>query len=120
MGMNKRFGTNKTWTGNDHGVLKLLFEDSYIDTLSVNDMSILAEKYTGKKRFGGRLLPHTVIRWKKSNNIPFEDMMTDWVELGLLTGDVADTSSKIKHYEDAIAVDEYIKSIDKEKELHDI
>jgi|TARA_R110002074_G_scaffold22542_10_gene68703 hypothetical protein len=112
MGMNRRFGKDKTWTGNDHGVLKLLFADTFVDTLSVDDMSSLAEKYTGKKRFEGRLKEHTVQRWTTSKNIPFEDMMVDWVELGLLSGDVADQSCKIKYYEDSLAVDDFIKRIE--------
>ena len=109
MGMNRRFGTDKTWTGNDHGVLKLLFTDCIIDTLSVDDMSELAEKYTGKTRFEGRLKEHKVLRWVESNNIPFEDMLVDFLELKLITPEIVDNSVKIKNYEDTIFVERWIK-----------
>jgi len=117
MGMISRFGKDKTWTGNDHGVLKLLFADSFIDTLSVDGMSKLAENYTGKKRFEGRLKEHKVLRWVESKNIPFEDMLVDFLELKLITPEIVDNSVKIKNYEDAIAVDEFIKSMETEKAL---
>lgn len=109
MGMIRRFGKDKTWTGNDHGVLKLLFADSFIDTLSVDGMSKLAENYTGKKRFEGRLKEHKVLRWAESKNIPFEDMLVDFLELKLITPEIVDNSVKIKNYEDTIFVERWIK-----------
>ena len=108
MGMKRKFGTDKTWTGNDHGVLKLLFDDTYSDNMSKELMNALAEDYSGSTRFKDRMRKFTVRRWVQSNNVPFEDMLTDWMELGLITEKIVKDSLIIKNYEDSIAVDEFI------------
>lgn len=108
MGMKRKFGKDKTWTGNDHGVLKLLFNDSYSDNMSKELMNALAEDYSGSTRFKDRMRDFTVRRWVQSNNVPFEDMLTDWMELGLITEKIVKDSLIIKNYEDSIAVDEFI------------
>ena len=108
MGMKRKFGTDKTWTGNDHGVLKLLFTDTYSDNMSKELMNALAEDYSGSTRFKDRMRKFTVRRWVQSNNVPFEDMLTDWKELGLITEKIVKDSLIIKNYEDSIAVDEFI------------
>ena len=108
MGMKRKFGTDKTWTGNDHGVLKLLFDDTYSDNMSKELMNALAEDYSGSTRFKDRMRKFTVRRWVQSNNVPFEDMLTDWKELGLITEKIVKDSLIIKNYEDSIAVDEFI------------
>ena len=108
MGMKRKFGTDKTWTGNDHGVLKLLFTDTYSDNMSKELMNALAEDYSGSTRFKDRMRKFTVRRWVQSNNVPFEDMLTDWMELGLITEKIVKDSLIIKNYEDSIAVDEFI------------
>jgi len=108
MGMKRKFGTDKTWTGNDHDVLKLLFTDTYSDNMSKELMNALAEDYSGSTRFKDRMRKFTVRRWVQSNNVPFEDMLTDWMELGLITEKIVKDSLIIKNYEDSIAVDEFI------------
>ena len=108
MGMKRKFGTDKTWTGNDHDVLKLLFTDTYSDNMSTEVMNTLAEDYAGSTRFKDRMRDFTVRRWVQSNNVPFEDMLTDWMELGLITEKIVKDSLIIKNYEDSIAVDEFI------------
>jgi len=110
MGMIRRFGKDKTWTGNDHAVLKKLFDDSYTDSMSKEAMNTLVEKYANSTKFTDRLRKFTVQRWTKSKNVPFEDMLVDWLELKLVTPEIVDNSIQIKKYEDSVAVNEFIEA----------
>lgn len=110
MGMIRRFGKDKTWTGNDHAVLKKLFADTYTDSMSTEAMNTLVEKYADSSKFTDRLRKFTVQRWTKSKNVPFEDMLVDWLELQLVTPEIVDNSIKIKKYEDSVAVNEFIEA----------
>jgi hypothetical protein len=131
MGMIRRFGKDKTWTGNDHAVLKKLFDDSYTDSMSADTINTLVEKYADSNKFTDRLRKFTVQRWSKSKNVPFEDMLVDWLELKLVTPKIVDNSIKIKKYEDSVAVAEFIEArklemdaknaaFKKQKKIHNI
>jgi hypothetical protein len=114
-----RHGPNMTWTGNDNDVLKLLFTESYTDDMSNEAMNLLVEDYAGSKRFQDRLRNFKVQRWTSGENssvfgsvggrIPFDGMLIDWMELGLITEKVVNDSLVIKKYEDAIEQDATIK-----------
>ena len=110
MGMIRRFGKDKTWTGNEHAVLKKLFADTYTDRMSTDAINTLVEKYADSDKFTDRLRKFTVQRWSKSNNVPFEDMLVDWLELKLVTPEIVDNSIQIKKYEDSVAVNEFIEA----------
>jgi hypothetical protein len=110
MGMTRRFGKDKTWTGNEHAVLKKLFADTYTDRMSNEAMNTLVEKYADSTKFTDRLRKFTVQRWTKSKNVPFEDMLVDWLELKLVTPEIVDNSIQIKKYEDSVAVNEFIEA----------
>ena len=108
-------GVDKTWTGNDNEVLKLLFAESYTDDMSNEAMNLLAKDYSGSKRFQDRMRNFKVQRWTSGDNksvfgsvggrIPFEDMLKDWMDLGLITEKIVNDSLVIKKYEDAIEAD---------------
>jgi len=110
-----RHGANSTWTGNDTSVLELLFKESYLDDMSNEAMNLLVEDYAGSKRFQDRLRNFKVQRWTSGDNksvfgsvggrIPFEDMLKDWMDLGLITEKIVNDSLVIKKYEDAIEKD---------------
>ena len=114
-----RHGENLTWTGNDNGILKLLFEDSYTDDMSNEAMNLLAEDYAGSKRFKDRMRNFKVQRWASGKNksvfgssggrIPVDGILVDWMELGLITEKIVNDSLVIKKYEDAIEQDATIK-----------
>mgnify|MGYP001139982440 CR=1 FL=1 len=102
-------------TGNDNEVLKLLFAESYTDDMSNEAMNLLAKDYSGSKRFQDRMRNFKVQRWTSGENksvfgsvggrIPFEDMLKDWMDLGLITEKIVNDSLVIKKYEDAIEKD---------------
>ena len=102
-------------TGNDNEVLKLLFAGSYTDDMSNEAMNLLAKDYSGSKRFQDRMRNFKVQRWTSGDNksvfgsvggrIPFEDMLKDWMDLGLITEKIVNDSLVIKKYEDAIEKD---------------
>ncbi len=102
-------------TGNDNEVLELLFAESYTDDSSNEAMNLLAKDYSGSKRFQDRMRNFKVQRWTSGDNksvfgsvggrIPFEDMLKDWMDLGLITEKIVNDSLVIKKYEDAIEKD---------------
>ncbi len=102
-------------TGNDNEVLELLFAESYTDDMSNEAMNLLAKDYSGSKRFQDRMRNFKVQRWTSGDNksvfgsvggrIPFEDMLKDWMDLGLITEKIVNDSLVIKKYEDAIEKD---------------
>ena len=110
-----RHGTDNTWTGNDTSVLELLFKESYLDDMSNEAMNLLAEDYAGSKRFQDRMRNFKVQRWTSGKNnsvfgsvggrIPFDGMLIDWMEMGLITEKIVNDSLVIKKYEDAIEKD---------------
>tara|TARA_B110001454_G_scaffold160636_1_gene150052 strand:- start:1353 stop:1805 length:453 start_codon:yes stop_codon:yes gene_type:complete len=110
-----RFGVDKTWTGNDIDVLELLFTETCIDNMSREAMNILAEDYAGSTRFKDRMKNFKVLRWKTkgkklttkscAGRIPFDDMLNDWMEIGLVSDKVVDDSLTIRKYENAIEQD---------------
>ena len=108
MSMIKRFGKDNTWTGNARTELKKLFDDSYTDEMASDTMNNLVKKYASTHKFSDRMRQFTVLRWSKSKNIPFEDMLNDWMELGLITKQNINDSLIIKNYEDSVAVDDFI------------
>ena len=108
MSMIKRFGKDNTWTGNARTELKKLFDDSYTDEMASDTMNNLVKKYASTHKCSDRMRQFTVLRWSKSKNIPFEDMLNDWMELGLITKQNINDSLIIKNYEDSVAVDDFI------------
>jgi hypothetical protein len=110
-----RHGADSTWTGNDTSVLELLFKESYLDDMSNEAMNLLAEDYAGSKRFQDRMRNFKVQRWTSGKNnsvfgsvggrIPFDGMLIDWAEMGLITEEIVNDSLVIKKYEDAIEKD---------------
>mgnify|MGYP006087031549 FL=1 len=114
-----RHGPNMNWTGNDNDVLELLFEDSYTDDMSNEAMNLLVEDYAGSTRFQDRLKNFKVQRWTSGKNksvfgsvggrIPFDGLLIDWMEIGLITEKIVNDSLVIKKYEDAIEKDATIK-----------
>lgn len=108
MGMIRRAGEDKTWTGNSHHVLNLLFLDSYEDNMSEERMGTLVKEYVKTDRFDGRISKVTVQRWIESNNITFEDLLVDWMELGLITEQTVEDSLKIKNYEDIVRTEKRV------------
>ena len=111
--MNKM--NNNTLTGNDNEVLKLLFKDTYSDNMSSEAMNLLAENYTGSNRFKDRMRDFKVQRWttgknwsvfgSKGGRIPVVELLTDWMNLGLITKKIVADSIVIKKYEDTIEQD---------------
>ena len=110
-----RHGTDNTWTGNDTSVLELLFKESYLDDMSNEAMNLLAEDYAGSKRFQDHMRNFKVQRWAYGKNksvfgsvggrIPFDGILIDWAEMGLITEKIVNDSLVIKKYEDAIEKD---------------
>ena len=115
--LKERFGIDRTWTGNDREVLKLLYQDSYTDDMSNTALNLLVEEYAGSKRFQDRMKEFKVQRWLadekhtegSGGNIPFEDMLQDWYECGFISERILKDSLTIRHYEQAIAQDVNIK-----------
>jgi hypothetical protein len=83
--------------------------------MSNEAMNLLAKDYSGSKRFQDRMRNFKVQRWTSGDNksvfgsvggrIPFEDMLKDWMDLGLITEKIVNDSLVIKKYEDAIEKD---------------
>ena len=114
-----RHGADMTWTGNDKGVLKLLFDESFTDDMSNEAMNLLTEEYASSTRFKDRMRTFKVQRWMTGKNlsvfgssggrIPVESMLMDWVEAGFINEKVMNDSLVIKKYEDAIEQDATVK-----------
>jgi hypothetical protein len=113
--MKTRFGKDNTWTGNDHKILNILFKDTALQKMGSVAMNGLVCEYTGSTRFVDRCKDMTVVRWISDETgdrlrIPFEDMLKDWMDLGLITEKIVNESLIIKKYEDAIEKDATIKT----------
>jgi hypothetical protein len=83
--------------------------------MSNEAMNLLAEDYAGSTRFKDRMKNFRVLRWKAdgkklttescAGRIPFDDMLNDWMEIGLVTDKIVDDSLTIRKYENAIEQD---------------
>jgi len=51
-----------------------------------------------------------VYRWDSNDRIPFEDMLADFVNNGLMDAEVFYTSAKVRKEEDAASIQAYIES----------
>jgi hypothetical protein len=108
--MKTRFGKDNTWTGNDHKILNILFKDTALQKMGSVAMNGLVCEYTGSTRFVDRCKDMTVVRWISDETgdrlrIPFEDMLNDWMDIGLITEKIVNESLIIKKYEDVIEKD---------------
>lgn len=114
-----RFGLDSTWTGNDNEVLKLLFSETVPDKMGPEAMNMLVEEYAGSDRFVDRLKNMTVVRWLSAEDedkgmIPFEDLLRDWYEIGLIPEQTLKDSLVVRKYEQAIATDVTIQAARRE------
>jgi len=112
--MKTRFGKDNTWTGNDYKILEILFHDTATHDMGSEAMNFLVEEYAGSTRFVDRLKDMKVIRWMSDETgdigrIPFDDLLKDWYEVGLLPEQVLRDSVVVRKYEQAIATDVTIK-----------
>tara|TARA_R110000803_G_scaffold55979_2_gene113082 strand:+ start:1591 stop:1926 length:336 start_codon:yes stop_codon:yes gene_type:complete len=77
-------------------------------------MNTLVEDYTGSTRFVDRCKDMTVVRWStdapaRPGMIPFDDLLKDWAEIGLISDKILAESLIVRKYEQAIATDTTIK-----------
>ena len=79
-----RSGTDKTFTGYSREAVISSFERSYADANGVR-------------------------RWKENNGFPFEDMLTDWLDLGLITQREMRASGDARRAEEKALIAEYFK-----------
>ena len=79
-----RTGTDKTFTGYSRETVIAKFSQSYFDDNGVR-------------------------RWNVNNNIPFEDMLTDWLDLGLITQREVTASGDTRRAEEKAVIAEYFK-----------
>ena len=81
----KRSGTNNTFTGSTRIDLIDKFGKSY------NDMN-------------------GIRRWQSNDNVPFEDMLTDWMELDLISQEEVDASLDARKADLSVFFAEYRKA----------
>lgn len=79
-----RKGSDKTFTGYSRETVVAKFFQSYFDDSGFR-------------------------RWKSTNNIPFEDMLTDWMDLGLMTQREVTASGDARRQEEKAVIAEYFK-----------
>lgn len=79
-----RTGTDKTFTGYSRETVIAKFSQSYFDDKGVR-------------------------RWQSNDNIPFEDMLTDWLDLGLMTQREVTASRDARRTEEKAVIAEYFK-----------
>lgn len=51
---------------------------------------------------------HNVVRWVSSNNIPFEDKLTEFKDAGLIDQFIFDNSLRVRVLEDAVFIAQYV------------
>jgi hypothetical protein len=51
-----------------------------------------------------------VVRWNSSNNVPFEDMLNQFLEAGYIDQLIVDNSIAMRKHEDSIAIRNYTLS----------
>ena len=78
----------------------------------MHEMSILemrAQK-EAQKNFdrGDHYFDGDVIRWTSNDRSPMNDMMTQWLSLGLVSDDVFSATNKAREEQDSVAIAQYI------------
>jgi len=108
-------------TGNSTEVLQNLLEETVIGVMSKKAMNALVEEYTGSTRFTDRCKDMTVVRWSRgkgnaqgfdggnTGGIPFDSLLKDWADIGLISEKVLTDSLIVRKYEQAIVMDTTIK-----------
>lgn len=101
-------------SGNSDEVLRDLYEETTTGTMPVDAMNKLVTDYTGSTRFVDRCKDMTVVRWldeapARPGMIPFDDLLKDWAEIGLISDKVLAESLIVRKYEQAIVMDTTIK-----------
>ena len=75
--------------------------DSKTNTFTGYTAEKLAEQFEGATVKGG------VVRWNSNNNVPFEDMLTDFFEAGLISDEVLHTSNGYRKAQVSSFLDDY-------------
>ena len=101
-------------SGNSEEVLQELYAETTSGVMPTEAMNTLVYEYTGSTRFTDRCKDMTVVRWcseapARPGMIPFDDLLKDWAEIGLITEKVLTDSLIVRKYEQAIVMDKTIK-----------
>ena len=105
---------NVSLSGNSEEVLRELYAETVTSLMPTDAMNTLVEDYTGSTRFVDRCKDMTVVRWctdapARPGMIPFDDLLKDWAEIGLISDKVLAESLIVRKYEQAIVTDTTIK-----------
>ena len=105
---------NVSLSGNSDEVLQELYAETVTNLMPTDAMNTLVEEYTGSTRFVDRCKDMTVVRWStdapaRPGMIPFDDLLKDWAEIGLISDKVLAESLIVRKYEQAIVMDTTIK-----------
>ena len=105
---------NVSLSGNSDEVLQELYAETVTSLMPTDAMNTLVEEYTGSTRFVDRCKDMTVVRWStdapaRPGMIPFDDLLKDWAEIGLISDKVLAESLIVRKYEQAIVMDTTIK-----------
>ena len=105
---------NVSLSGNSEEVLQELYAETVTSLMPTDAMNTLVEDYTGSTRFVDRCKDMTVVRWStdapaRPGMIPFDDLLKDWAEIGLISDKVLAESLIVRKYEQAIVMDTTIK-----------
>ena len=105
---------NVSLSGNSEEVLRELYAETVTRLMPTDAMNTLVEDYTGSTRFVDRCKDMTVVRWldeapARPGMIPFDDLLKDWAEIGLISDKVLAESLIVRKYEQAIVTDTTIK-----------
>ena len=105
---------NVSLSGNSEEVLQELYAETVTNLMPTDAMNTLVEEYTGSTRFVDRCKDMTVVRWStdapaRPGMIPFDDLLKDWAEIGLISDKVLAESLIVRKYEQAIVTDTTIK-----------
>ena len=105
---------NVSLSGNSDEVLQELYAETVTNLMPTDAMNTLVEEYTGSTRFVDRCKDMTVVRWStdapaRPGMIPFDDLLKDWAEIGLISDKVLAESLIVRKYEQAIVTDTTIK-----------
>ena len=105
---------NVSLSGNSEEVLQELYAETVTSLMPTDAMNTLVEEYTGSTRFVDRCKDMTVVRWStyspaRPGMIPFDDLLKDWAEIGLISDKVLAESLIVRKYEQAIVMDTTIK-----------
>ena len=105
---------NVSLSGNSDKVLQELYAETVTSLMPTDAMNTLVEDYTGSTRFVDRCKDMTVVRWStdapaRPGMIPFDDLLKDWAEIGLISDKVLAESLIVRKYEQAIVTDTTIK-----------